>query len=152
MNREFEQCLESGKIAPFERGKGLVKKELSVGEGDLRDASAGFQDKRYKWSTIQAYYAMFHAARALVYSRGYREKSHHCLSVALRALFVESGELDAQSGRDFLNAMNLREAADYESHFSEAGAAAVIGAAGKFIERARGLLEQRPPQGTGGTP
>jgi len=140
VNQEFKQCLENKKIIPFERGKELVKKEFSTGESDLLDAKAGFQDKRYKWSTIQAYYAMFHASRALVYSKGYREKSHYCLSVALRTLFVEEGKLDAQAGRDFLNAMNLREAADYEAEFSEAGAIAVIAAAEKFIAKARGLI------------
>ena len=140
MNQDFKQCLENKKIIPFERGKELVKKELSISESDLLDAKAGFQEKRYKWSTIQAYYAMFHATRALVYSKGYREKSHYCLSVALRALFVEEGKLDAQTGRDFLNAMNLREAADYEAEFSEAGATAVITAAEKFIEKAKNLL------------
>ena len=140
MNQNFKQCLENKKIIPFERGKELVKKELSISENDLLDAKAGFQEKRYKWSTIQAYYAMFHATRALVYSKGYREKSHYCLSVALRALFVEEGKLDAQAGRDFLNAMNLREAADYEAEFSEAGATAVITAAEKFIEKAKNLL------------
>ena len=140
MNQDFKQCLENKKILPFERGKELVKKELSIGESDLLDAKAGFAEKRYKWSTIQAYYAMFHATRALVYSKGYREKSHYCLSVALRALFVEEGKLDAQAGRDFLNAMNLREAADYEAEFSEAGATAVIAAAEKFIGKAKNLL------------
>ena len=140
MNQDFKQCLENKKILPFERGKELVKKELSIGESDLLDAKAGFQEKRYKWSTIQAYYAMFHATRALVYSKGYREKSHYCLSVALRALFIEEGKLDAQAGRDFLNAMNLREAADYEAEFSEAGATAVITAAEKFIGKAKSLL------------
>jgi len=140
VNQEFKQCLENKKIIPFERGKELIKKELTISESDLLDAKAGFQEKRYKWSTIQAYYAMFHAARALVYSKGYREKSHYCLSVALRALFVEEGKLDAQSGRDFLNAMNLREAADYEAEFSEAGATAVIAAAEKFISKTSGLL------------
>ena len=83
---------------------------------------------------------MFHATRALVYSKGNREKSHYCLSVALLALFVEEGKLDAQTGRDFLNAMNLREAADYEAEFSEAGATAVITAAEKFIGKAKSLL------------
>jgi uncharacterized protein (UPF0332 family) len=141
VNQDFKQCLENKKILPFERGKELVKKELSIGESDLLDAKAGFQEKRYKWSTIQAYYAMFHTTRALVYSKGYREKSHYCLSVALRALFVEEGKLDAQAGRDFLNAMNLREAADYEAEFSEAGTTAVIAAAEKFIVKAKGLIE-----------
>ena len=46
MNQDFKQCLENKKILPFERGKELVKKELSIGESDLLDAEAGFQEKR----------------------------------------------------------------------------------------------------------
>lgn len=140
MNQEFKQCLENGKIVSFLKGKELVGKELAVARSDLLDAKAGYENQRYKWSTIQGYYAMFHAARALVYSRGYREKSHYCLSVALRALFVEEGKLDTQAGRDFLNAMNLREAADYEAEFSMNGARAVIASAEKFIEKAASIL------------
>ncbi len=140
MNPEFKQCLENKKIIAFAKGKNLVRKEISVAQSDLFDAKAGYENERYKWSTIQAYYAMFHAARALIYSEGYREKSHYCLAVALRALFVDKNTMDAQLVRDFLNAMNLREAADYESDFSQAGAKAVIASADKFIERAIAIL------------
>lgn len=140
MNPEFKQCLENKKVIPFTKGKTLVKKEISVARSDLADAKAGYENERYKWSTIQAYYAMFHAARALVFSEGYREKSHYCLAVALRALFVDNKRIDAQSVRDFLNAMNLREAADYESDFSQTGAEAVIASADKFIEKAVAIL------------
>jgi len=140
VNEEFKHCLENKKIIPFARGKNLVKKELSVAKSDLSDAKAGYENERYKWSTIQAYYAMFHAARALIYSQGYREKSHYCLAVALRALFVDEGTVDAQLVRDFLNAMNLREAADYEAGFSQSGAKAVIASAEKFIVKAIAIL------------
>lgn len=140
MNPEFKQCLENKRITTFARGKNLVRKEISVAQSDLVDAKAGCENERYKWSTIQAYYAMFHAARALIYSEGYREKSHFCLAVALRALFVDKNTMDAQLVRDFLNAMNLREAADYESDFSQAGAKAVIASADKFIDRAIAML------------
>lgn len=140
MNQEFKQCLENKKIIPFARGKNLVKKELSVAKSDLSDAKASYENERYKWSTIQAYYAMFHAARALIYSQGYREKSHYCLAVALRALFVDEGTMDAQLVHDFLNAMNLREAADYEAEFSQSGAKAVIVSAEKFIAKAIAIL------------
>ncbi len=104
---------------------------------------AGYAQQRHKWATIQAYYAMFHAARALIFSRGYREKSHYCLSVALKALFVEEGKLDARSVRDFLNAMNLRQAADYEVEFSESGAKALISTAEQFLTKAKLVLDAR---------
>ena len=141
MNQEFKQCLENKKVLPFARGKSLVKKELSVAISDLSDAKAGYENERYKWSTVQAYYAMFHAARALIYSQGYREKSHYCLAIALRSLFVDEGTMDAKLVRDFLNAMNLREAADYEAQFSQSGAKAVIVSAEKFIEKAISILD-----------
>ena len=83
---------------------------------------------------------MFHAARALIYSRSYREKSHYCLAVALKALFVEEGQLEAIFFRDFLNAMNLCEAADYKAEFSVHGAKAVITSAERFIEKVIGVL------------
>jgi hypothetical protein len=44
--------------------------------------------------------------------------------------------MDAQLVHDFLNAMNLREAADYEATFSQSGAKAVITSAEKIIEKA----------------
>jgi uncharacterized protein (UPF0332 family) len=83
---------------------------------------------------------MFHAARALIYSKGYREKSHYYLVVALKALFVDPGEIDARSARDLLNAMNLRESADYEADFSQDGAKSVIDSADRFIEKAEAIL------------
>lgn len=47
----------------------LVTKELKAAHGDLAEAQASYQREGYKWSTIQTYYAMFHAARALLYTR-----------------------------------------------------------------------------------
>ena len=48
--------------------------------------------------------------------------------------------MEAQSVRDFLNAMNLREAADYEAEFSQSGAKAVIASAERFIVTAVAIL------------
>jgi hypothetical protein len=48
--------------------------------------------------------------------------------------------MEPRTARDFLNAMNLREAADYEAEFSEAGAKAVIASAQRFIKVAATIL------------
>jgi hypothetical protein len=53
---------------------------------------------------------------------------------------VHEGKMDAQLVRDFLNAMNLREAADYEAEFSQSGSKAVIASTEKFIEKAAAIL------------
>jgi hypothetical protein len=75
MNPAFKECLKHKKIIPFPRAKGLAEKELAAAEEDLIEAKDRFHNSRYKYSTINAYYAVFHAARALLYSRGYRETS-----------------------------------------------------------------------------
>jgi len=98
------------------------------------------EDGDFKWATVQAYYAMFHSARALLYSQGYREKSHRALLTALREIFP-SGELGNELFEDFSNAMDLREEADYGMTFSETGAEEVVEKARNFIQRVKKILE-----------
>ncbi len=140
MSRDFKKCLENKKLVPFAGGIKTAGKELAVAMSDLSDAKNSYENGSYKWSTVQAYYAMFHDARALVYSRGYREKSHYCLAVALRELFVDSGIMNIRLVRDFTSAMNLREAADYGAEFSGDGAVAVMASAGKFVEKVKEIM------------
>ena len=91
---EFQRCLDKRWLIRMPEARYLVTKELDVSQNDLVEARSSLDRESYKWSTIQSYYAMFHTARALLYSRGYREKSHYCLSVALRYLFVARGQMD----------------------------------------------------------
>ena len=65
---------------------------------------------------------MFHVARALLYTRGYREKSHYCLAVGLRHLFMSHGELAPSMVRDTDDPRALREDADYRAELSQIGA------------------------------
>ncbi len=89
----FKECLKRGRIKEFSQGKALVNKELQTAERDLLDGKEGFEREKYKWSTIQNYYAMFHSARVLLYATNYREKSHHCLIIALRHLICRNREI-----------------------------------------------------------
>jgi hypothetical protein len=46
VNQEFKQCLENGKIIPFEKGIELTNKEFAVAGSDLQDAKAGYEEQR----------------------------------------------------------------------------------------------------------
>jgi len=143
-NRAFKECLDKRKIIFFPRAKGLAKKELLAAEEDLAEARDRFGHGKYKYATINAYYAIFHAARALIYSKGYRERSHYCLAVALEALFVDEDLLKSRYVRIFQDTMALREDADYSGSFSKEGASMSISNAGEFIEVARNLIRSFP--------
>jgi uncharacterized protein (UPF0332 family) len=140
MNEAFKECLKNRKIIPFPRAKGLVQKELAAAKDDLAEAKDRLKNGRYKYATINSYYSIFHSARALLYSKGYRERSHHCLSVALEALFVETAKMSIRFIGIFKNSMSLRENADYSSSFSKESAFLSISYAQEFLEIAITLL------------
>ena len=91
---QFKDCLARNKIRKIDIDLELIDKELRVSENDLNTAKSGLTESRWKWCTIQSYYSIFQTARALIYSEGYREKSHYCLRTAVEVLFVENGKLD----------------------------------------------------------
>ena len=133
MNSEFEECLKKKKIWEFSRGTALVAKELEAAESDLNEASQSFSHGSFKWAIIQSYYSMFHSGRALLYSKNYREKSHYCLIVALRTLYVEERLLPLHLVEALLQAKALREEADYNNTWSTESAETLILAAKEFL-------------------
>src|SRR4030042_6338583 len=114
---QFKRFIEEGRLKRIDIDRRLVLKELEGAISDLEEARDSLSRKKFKWATVQGYYSMFHSARALIYSKGLREKSHYALLVALRELFRNQLELEIM--QDFEEAMNLREEADYGLGFSE---------------------------------
>lgn len=141
MNRDFEKCLKYKRIVSQEFTKHLIDSELNASKADLKRAKKTFDEKDYKWATIPAYYSMFHAARTLLFKRGYREKSHLCLKAAIQALFVDKGIMDQRYVEDFDTTMLLRETADYKSDFSKDGAETAIDNAEQFLAKAKQILK-----------
>ncbi len=140
INRQFEECVRTGKLKPSQDAKVMVEKELRAAAGDLNDALQGLAGGRWKWSTIQAYYVMFHAARALIYNHGYREKSHYCLRIAVEYLY---SEIPSQMIEDFQTAKIMRENADYEENFSDIGAQKIVRSAEGFLKFAKNVLTEK---------
>ena len=81
-------------VQGFPAAKRLVNKELKTAGDDLSAARESFKNGNYKWAPVQAYYAMLHAARALLYHKEYREKSHYCLFLAMKEFYASEGILE----------------------------------------------------------
>jgi uncharacterized protein (UPF0332 family) len=143
MSEAFRECLKNRKIIPFPRAKGFMQKELAAAEEDLAEARDRLKNEKYKYAIINSYYSIFHAARALLYSKGFRERSHHCLSVALYTLYVAEGKLDKRFVRLFNNCMYLRERADYAGSFSVDGAEIAISNAQEFLDESVAILFEK---------
>jgi len=139
LSPEFQKLLEDRKLTKIRLDRKLVLKEISAAKSDLKDAKESVERKKFKWATIQGYYSMFHSARAMLFERGYREKSHYALLVAIREFYPN--DIEHSLIREFEHGMYLRQEADYGLKFSEDGALDVIETAEKLLERAKTILK-----------
>ncbi len=139
INAEIARLLTERKLMKTQIGKEMVLKEIQAAQTDLQDAQDSLQSNKFKWATIQGYYSMFHSARALLFSKGFREKSHYALMLAIRVLF--SNELESSLIRQFEEGMALRQEADYGLKFSETGALETISGAEKLLSKAKEILK-----------
>jgi uncharacterized protein (UPF0332 family) len=135
MKYRFEECLDRGKIVRIAPDAALVGKELREAESDLLAAEHSFADHNEKWAIIQGYYSMFHSLRSMIFSRGYREKSHRCLKYAVEALLIDSGCLGPEVLEQFSYAMDVREGADYGNVYDTAIARIVVTSARNIYEQ-----------------
>ncbi|VVC72052.1 HEPN domain protein [uncultured archaeon] len=136
---DFSDCVDKMKLVRQNLGASAVKTEFGEAEKDLASAEASLASRDWKWAIVQSYYSMFHSARALVFRKGYREKSHFCLSVALRELFVKPGILDSKHADSFEDAMLARQDADYGGAYSHESAEISVAEAKSFLEAAKKL-------------
>ena len=135
---DFGRFVEDRRLIRIKIDRKMILKEIEGAMSDLEEATNSLSRQKFKWATIQGYYSMFHAARALVYSKGFREKSHYALLVAIREL--SESQLGTELIRNFEEAMNLRQEADYGLVFSEEGAKTIVHSAQKFLNRVKEIL------------
>ena len=66
----------------------------------------------------------------------YREKSHIQLALAIKAFYIDEGLLPQEYYDNFIQALDLREMADYKAKFSQQGAERNIHSAENAIKLA----------------
>jgi uncharacterized protein (UPF0332 family) len=137
----LQKLLEERKLLKMRADRKLVLKEMVAAKADLKDAKESLKIRKSKWATIQGYYSMFHSARALLYDKGFREKSHHALLAAIRELYAH--DIERSLIQDFEHGMYLRQEADYGLKFSVSGAQDVIETEEKLFERASAILKTK---------
>jgi uncharacterized protein (UPF0332 family) len=139
LSQVIQKLLAERKLTRMRPDRKLVVKEIAAAKADQKDAKESLNLKKHKWATIQGYYAMFHSARALLFQKGFREKSHYALMVAIRELYAN--EIERSLLQEFEHGMYLRQEADYGLKFSESGARAVIESAEKLLGRVLAVLK-----------
>lgn len=139
---DLEEAIEKRRIISFSSGPKLVYKELKEAHNDLQDAKDLFSRGRFTSATTLAYYAVFHTGRALLYKKKYREKSHIQLAFAIKSIYIDSGLVPQEYYDNFIQALGLREMADYKRKYSEHGAERNIQVAEEAIKLSEKILRR----------
>jgi uncharacterized protein (UPF0332 family) len=102
----------------------------------LKTANLDFKDGDYDSTASRCYYAMFHAADALLSTKGHRPKSHKGTIALLGEHFIKRRELAASLGESLRKAYELRQRGDYEltEDVDREEAERMLGAASEFIQ------------------
>ena len=83
----FKDCLEKRLIRKDIYAKERVERSLEIAERFLIAAKKNLGIEEFEMAEIASYNSLFHSARALLFNKGYIERSHACLVTALRSLY-----------------------------------------------------------------
>jgi uncharacterized protein (UPF0332 family) len=83
----LEECIDKGLIKKDLLASERVESSLMIAERFLRSSRRNLEINEYEMAEIAAYNSAFHAGRALLFAKGYTERSHFCLGVALKGLY-----------------------------------------------------------------
>jgi len=133
--------LKEGFLEKIKPEKDLIEKEFKESEYDLKRSEDALNEKDIKWSIIMSYYSMFHAARALLFSLGLKERRHFAIAVVLEDL-IKKGKLKSRFFSDFHAAMSAREDADYRYTYSEETSSYLIDSAKEFLNVIRSMVKK----------
>ncbi|KPV63606.1 MAG: HEPN domain protein [Candidatus Bathyarchaeota archaeon BA2] len=126
-----------------ESSKNFVKASLLRAEKALRSARLLVEHRELEDAVSRAYYAMFHAARAILFSKGTKAKTHRGTISLFGENIVKKGILSDEFADMLRKAFDLRQKSDYEiyAELNEELVEEIIKNAEKFIEKIKEVLE-----------
>jgi len=119
-----------------------IQAKLERSEASLQAARLLLASEPLDDSTSRAYYTVFHAASALLLSRGLNFNSHSGVLRAVSLNFVKTGEMKKRLGRDINWLAELRQVGDYGEVRKVSGEEAMqaITIASEFLDKVRSIL------------
>lgn len=97
--------------------KELAKYRFEQALEDLDDAKICLNNGRYKLALNRAYYAIFHAMRAVNALDSFDSRKHSGVKAHFNQHHVKTGDFPKSSSKIVTGAYSLREHADYEDFY-----------------------------------
>ena len=90
---DYNKCLEKNLLKKNENAKNRVNTSINTAEKFLNSARKNFEIKEFETCLIIAYNSIFHLCRALLFNKGFVERSHFCLIIALKHYYDQDEKL-----------------------------------------------------------
>lgn len=122
-----------------------IRALLQLADERLTTAKRDLQANAYRDAASRAYYAMFHAASALLNVMKLKFKAHKAAIGLFGEHVVKPGLVDEVYGRMFNKALDLRETADYKvtATITQAQVQEAVGNAEKFVAKVKEALKAK---------
>jgi len=86
---KLADCFKKGLLKKTRQDLDNAMRSLELSRGNIEDAVENLSIHRYRVVAISSYTAMFHAARAILFRDGIKERSHECIPVYLKEKYPE---------------------------------------------------------------
>lgn len=142
---EVDDCFEKGLLKKTAKSKSIALQDLAQAEFFLNESFDLINIGKKEMAAIAMYNAAFHAARALLYLDGVKEKSHYCLQKYLEEKFSKKGMFAAEDLSLFDLLRGIRQEVQYNVarvKFEE-NLNWLYDKTEKFIERTKGIVKSR---------
>lgn len=140
---EVDDCFEKGLLKKTEKNKTLALEDIQQAEFFLNESFDLININKKEVAAITLYNAAFHAARALLYLDGVKEKSHYCLQKYLEEKFGKKGILTNSELSLFDRLRGMRQEVQYnviKVKFEE-DLNDFYNKTEKFIEKIKGIVK-----------
>ena len=95
---KWDDCRRKGLIQKDQDAPARVPASIALARRFATSAENTLAIGEYEMAHIAAYNSAFHAGRALLFSRGFVERSHACLTVALLHLYHDDATIEPSLG------------------------------------------------------
>ncbi len=89
----FKDCIAKGLIRKEKTAHERVSKSIEIAERFFNSSKKNLEIEELEMAEIASYNSIFHSARSLLFKKGYTERSHICVILALKELYKDNHEL-----------------------------------------------------------
>jgi len=114
MKFDIDRCIKLGLLKRIPPSKEKAEGSMKNAENWLREAKNNLQNLTFRSCILTSYLAMFHAARAILFIDGFREKSHFAVARYLEDKYATTGLLE----KEWIDMLDFYRETRHEDQYS----------------------------------